>query len=123
MADSSPSPESSTDQDPVVKVSLNTVYAEVLRQNEAYARIEGKVDRLVDKVMDVVIPQMSDHETRIRALESHPSQGVTPAELEKVWSAVNLVQSQMLTKKGMYTALGLLCTIIMCVNGFAYWIH
>lgn len=99
--------------DPVVKVSLSAVYAEVLKQNEANARIEGKVDRLVDKVMDVVIPQMSDHEVRIRDLEKHPSQNVNPDMFEALANRVATIESNMFTKKGLYAGMGLICTLIL----------
>lgn len=56
--------------EPSVRIGMGQVYAEVLRQGETNARIEGKVDLVVVKV-DGLAGQVTDHESRLRLLEAN----------------------------------------------------
>jgi hypothetical protein len=54
---------------PSVRITLPAIYAEVLKQNKANARIEGKLDRGLDRIDDHGT-RIQDHEVRLRMLEA-----------------------------------------------------
>lgn len=58
-----------TPQDPGVYISPAQMYEEVRGLSEAVSRIEAKIDGILDETKDIR-GDVSDHENRLRALES-----------------------------------------------------
>lgn len=62
--------------DPGVYISPAQTYAEVQRLGRLVDQIDGKLDRILDETREIK-EDLSDHETRLRALE----RGETPRQI------------------------------------------